>query len=99
MKPTPMMNRTIARNPPPTGDPDGHFNYAKSNENDAAIHSFICSICEKVFRDRNELCNQSTHHKMEYYRCIICLKVFRSLRSFENHNTTHSIKHTCQVCM
>ena len=84
---------------PPNGDPDGHFSYPKTNENDAAVHSFVCSICEKVFRDRNELRNHATHHKMEYYRCIICLNVFRSLRSFENHTATHSLKHTCQVCM
>ena len=32
-----------------TGDPDGHFQFMKQNENDAAAHTFICDLCEGVF--------------------------------------------------
>ena len=80
------------------GEPDGHFMYAKTNENDPMVHSFMCKHCQQTFRDRNELRNHSTHHKMEFYRCLLCAKIFRSIRSFESHQKTHSVRYTCTVC-
>ena len=80
------------------GDGDGHFLFSKTNENDPEAHSFKCRICESIFRDRNELRNHVTHHKMEYYTCMLCNKVFRSVRSFDAHYQGHSVRHACTVC-
>ena len=80
------------------GEPDGHFMFSKTNENDPEAHSFMCKHCKETFRDRNDLRNHSGHHKMEFYTCLLCAKVFRSLRAFETHQKSHSIRHTCQVC-
>ena len=80
------------------GEPDGHFMFSKTNENDPESHSFMCKHCKKTFRDRNDLRNHSGHHKMEFYTCLLCAKVFRSIRAFETHQKTHSIHHTCEVC-
>ena len=81
-----------------SGDPDGHFQYIKQNENDAAAHTFICDLCQNVFRDTNELRNHEAMHSMEFYRCMQCLKVFRSVRAFDNHCASHMASHTCQTC-
>ena len=64
------------------GEPDGHFMYSKTNENDPEAHSFMCKHCQKTFRDRNDLRNHSGHHKMEFYTCLLYAKVFRSIRAF-----------------
>ena len=65
-----------------SGEPDGHFQYLKQNENDAAAHNFICDLCQNVFRDTNKLQNHEASHSMEFYRCMQCLKVFRSVHGF-----------------
>ena len=80
------------------GDPDGHLNYMKQNENDAAAHHFIFDLREGIFQDTNELRNQEASHSMEFYRCMQCLKVFQSVRAFENHHVSHLSSHTCPTC-
>ena len=85
-------------NAPPTDKRDGHFRYAKTNENDAAIHSFHCNECDGVFRDRNELRNHIGQHAKEFYKCLVCEKIFRTVNSFENHKISHSASHTCSIC-
>ena len=80
------------------GEPDGHFIYSKTNENDPNSHSFMCKICQKTFRERNKLRNHSAHHKIEFYQCLVCAKVFRTVRAFESHQKTHSVRHMCTVC-
>ena len=81
-----------------SGDPDGHFQYVKQNENDAVAHTFICDLCQNVFQDTNELRNHEAMHSMEFYHCMQCLKVFRSVCAFDNHRASHMASHTCQTC-
>ena len=47
-----------------SGELDGHFVYPKTNRNPAKTHSFICDHCQGVFRDRNELRNHYTNHRL-----------------------------------
>ena len=56
-----------------SGELDGHFAYPKTNENPAEIHSFQCDHCDGVFRDRNELRNHYTNHRIEFFQCLICI--------------------------
>ena len=81
-----------------SGELDGHFVYPKENENAGEIHHFSCDICEKIFRDRNELRNHDCSHKMEFFQCLMCFSIFRSIRSFENHYLSHTKEHNCDVC-
>ena len=85
-------------NAPPTDKRDGHFRYAKRNENDGEIHSFHCNECDSVFRDRNEIRNHMGQHSKEFYKCLVCSKIFRTVDSFENHQKYHSASHTCSIC-
>ena len=80
------------------GEPDGHFQYTKTNEYDSEAHSFVCKHCKSVHRSRVELRNHESNHTMEFYRCMICYKLYRSMRSFENHQLSHSSAHTCLIC-
>ena len=81
-----------------SGELDGHFAYPKQNENPAEIHSFICDHCEGVFRDRNELRNHYTNHRIEFFQCLVCDEIYRSVRSFETHKKSHDELHVCLVC-
>ena len=80
------------------GEPDGHFQYTKQKENNAASHHFVCDLCEVVFRDTNGLRNHESTHAMEFYHCMKCFKVFQSVRAFENHRASHTSSHTCDIC-
>ena len=82
-----------------SGELDGHFAYPKENENPAEVHNFICDHCDGVFRDRNELRNHYTNHRIEFFQCLICDNISRSVRSFEIHKKTHETGlHVCLVC-
>ena len=81
------------------GELDGHFAYPKENENPAEVHNFICDHCDGVFRDRNELRNHYTNHRIKFFQCLICDNISRSVRSFETHKKSHeSGLHVCLVC-
>ena len=80
------------------GEVDGHFAYPKDNENPAESHSFVCEHCGGVYRDRNELRNHYTNHKLEFFQCLICDKIYRSVRAFEVHKESHDKHHVCLVC-
>ena len=77
---------------------DGHFQYPKINENDPSVHSYVCQICQAVFRDINGIRNHDSQHKKEFYKCMKCLKTFRTIQGFEAHRSEHSTSHKCQVC-
>ena len=81
-----------------SGEVDGHFTYPKDNKNPAESHSFVCEHCGGVYRDRNELRNNYTNHKLEFYQCLICDEIYRSVRAFEVHKESHDKHHVCLVC-
>ena len=81
-----------------SGELDGHFAYPKQNKNPVEIHSFICDHCEGVFRDKNELQNHYTNHRIEFFQCLVCDEIYRSVRSFETHKKSHDELHVCLVC-
>ena len=85
-------------NSPDKENRDGHFRYAKSNENDGEIHSFHCKYCPGVFRDTNEFRNHQAQHSQEFFKCLMCDKIFRTVMSFENHQKSHSTSYTCSIC-
>ena len=51
-----------------------------------------------MYRDRNELRNHYTNHKLEFYQCLICDKIYQSVRAFEVHKESHDKHHICLVC-
>ena len=81
-----------------SGEVDGHFTYPKDNKNPVESHSFVCDHCGGVYRDRNELRNHYTNHRLEFFQCLVCDKTFRSVRAFEVHKESHDKHHVCLVC-
>ena len=95
---TEVLSESDDENTPPKDKRDAHFRYAKVNENDPEIHSYICNHCQSVHRDRNEMRNHMSQHHKEFYTCLQCKKIFRTIQSFEQHQQGHTVSHTCQVC-
>ena len=81
-----------------SGELDGHFVYPETNKNPAETHSFICDHCQSVFRDRNELRNHYTNHRLEFFQCLVCDKIYHSVHAFQVHKQSHDKLHVCLVC-
>ena len=77
---------------------NGHFAFPKTNKNLAETHSFICEHCQGVFRDRHELHNHYTNHRLEFFQCLVCDKIYQSVRAFQVHKESHDKLHVCLVC-
>ena len=80
-------------------DPDTWFMNVKENQNNLVKAQFWCNSCGKVFRDSNELNNDTLTHQYDLFRCMKCFKVCRSQFSFEKHMETHrGTEICCKVC-
>ena len=72
------------------GNPDTKFVYTKENNNSPEKNKYVCTVCDKIFQDSQEIRNHEGNHRPELYHCLKCNTVSRSERSFHNHFKTHN---------
>lgn len=56
-------------------------------------NSFKCTVCDKIFKQKNAL---SQHMKLHVFQCQICNKKFPTEKGLSSHLNTHNYE--CSIC-
>ncbi|VBB33635.1 unnamed protein product [Acanthocheilonema viteae] len=73
---------------------------AMANNNGRNRRRFICDVCGKRFRSRNDLRRHNREHTEDHTKCNACEKAFKQLSHLNSHQITHGgeTSYECNEC-